>query len=134
MQQQKHDDDKPEVYFRKREKKLYKESHDYDRTLVFMESFIDQEQLTNEEQHNLLLCAYENVLAVDHDLGDIIASGKELSDQDLSLIVKEYRSKIENELQGICDNVSNLTVEEAFARHLEDFKTGFKLSAQVLSY
>lgn len=129
MQQQKDDDDKPKVYLGKMEK-LYKESDDYDRTLVFMESFIDQEQLTNEEQHNLLLYAYENVLAVDHDLENIIASGKELSDRDLSLIVKEYRSKIENELQGICDNVSNLTVEEAYARHLKDFKTGFKLSAQ----
>ena len=133
MRHLKHDDDKSKVYLGKRQK-LYKESHDYDKTLVFMESFIDQEQLTNEEQHDLLLCAYENVLAVDRDLDDIIASGKELSDQDLSLIVKEYRSKIENELQGIFYNVSNLTVEEAYARHLEDFKTGFKLSTQVISY
>lgn len=129
-QQQKDDEEKRQVYM----EKLDKESRDYNATLRFMLSFLRKEQVTNEEHRYLLLSAYSNIMDVESILHYFIQSHEVSCDKDVSLLLNGYRSKVENELQRICDNVSDLTIQQAFTRHLDDFRAGFKLSAQVLFY
>ncbi|GJX33647.1 14-3-3-like protein [Tanacetum coccineum] len=124
--QQKDDLEKRNVYLGK----LYKESRDYHATLRFMRSFLSNEQVTNVEQRMLLFSAFETIMCLHFDFRRYIRSDEVLCDKDLSLLLSGYRSKVVNVLQGICDNVSNLTVQEAYTRYLDDFKTGLKLSPQ----
>ncbi|PWA98564.1 remorin [Artemisia annua] len=42
---------------------------------------------------------------------------------DVSLMIKDYKSKMENELNQICNKVSNPTIKQAFSRHLTDVVT-----------
>lgn len=125
--QQNEDDEKYQVYM----EKLKKESKDYDLTLRFMASFLNTEKVTNDEQRKLLVCDYKNVMSVYIDVRYYITSNEVLCDKDVSLILNRYRSKVKNELQGICDNVSNITVQEVYTRHLATFETGFP---QVIFY
>ena len=125
--QQKDDDEKHQVYM----EKLEKESQDYDLTLRFMVSFLNTEKVTNKAQRRLLVCAYEKVMSVYIEVRYYITSNEVLCDKDMSLILNRSRSKVKNELQGICDNVSNITVQEVYTRHLAAFETGFP---QVIFY
>ena len=111
--------------------KLEKESQDYDLTLRFMVSFLNTEKVTNKAQRRLLVRAYEKVMSVYIEVRYYITSNEVLCDKDVSLILNRYRSKVKNELQGICDNVSNITVQEVYTRHLAAFETGFP---QVIFY
>lgn len=124
--QQNVDEQKRQVYL----DKLNKESNDYHTTIRFILSFLRKEQVTNEEHRELLSNASSNIMDVELDLQNFIQSHDMSCDKDMSLIINGYRSKVENELQGICDNVSDLSIQQAYTQHLDDFRTGFKLSAQ----
>ena len=61
-------------------------------------------QLTNEER-NLLSVAYKNVVGTKRSSWRVISSIEQKSDDEKMKMAKEYREKIEGELNQICNEV-----------------------------
>nr|GEW25429.1 14-3-3-like protein A [Tanacetum cinerariifolium] len=101
-------------------KKLNLEAEDYKETIMFMDKLMviaKKEQVCKEEL-NILSQAYRKILNVYVDLCLIIDSDASWDNKDATLRIKESRSMDENELSYICNNVSNLTIKEAYSQHL----------------
>jgi len=91
--------------------KLSEQAERYDEMIEFMKNVAKLNQELSIEERNLLSVAYKNVIGARRASWRIVSSieGKEESkssggSQWLSLI-KEYRLKIEKELEGICDDI-----------------------------
>ena len=75
---------------------------------------------------SILICPYSMIMRVYHALSKTINSNQSSSvwDIDVSLTINESRSKVEKELNYICNNVTNHTIKESISRHLDAFKAG----------
>ena len=94
--------------------KLTKEAALYEQTCYFILSC---------GLYDVLGVAYENIYSVFHDL-DVILSSSSSPVDDVSLMIDENRSKVENELIYICDNAYNIKTRQVFKEFLVHFKQG----------
>lgn len=129
--------------------KLAEQAERYEEMVEFMEKVaktVDVEELTVEER-NLLSVAYKNVIGARRASWRIISSIEQKEEsrgnEDHVSVIKEYRSKIENELSKICDGILSLLeshlipsassaeskvfylkMKGDYHRYLAEFKTG----------
>ncbi|KAK4387710.1 14-3-3-like protein C [Sesamum angolense] len=130
--------------------KLAEQAERYEEMVEFMEkvssSLPEKEELTVEER-NLLSVAYKNVIGARRASWRIISSIEQKEESkgndDHVSSIKEYRSKIETELSGICDGILQLLdkrlipsasasdskvfylkMKGDYHRYLAEFKTG----------
>ena len=61
-------------------------------------------QLSNEER-NLLSVAYKNVVGSRRSSWRVISSIEQKGSEEKQALAKEYREKLEKELQDVCDEV-----------------------------
>ena len=119
------DDDEIDTYFEKR-KKLTLESEDYEQTLEFMDKLmvIARKEQVSQKDLSILIRAYNMIMRVYRAVSDTLDSDQSSSvwDIDVSLTINESRSKVENQLNHICNNVTNQTIKESISCHLDAFK------------
>ncbi|GJY48857.1 hypothetical protein Tco_0438813 [Tanacetum coccineum] len=88
-----------------------------------------------ERPNDVVRVAWDNITAVMKDLQDIISSKSSVDKQqqphkdDVSLIINDCRSKVENQLQYICDNDVSHNNDKAFQDFVVHFKS--KIQQQV---
>lgn len=129
--------------------KLAEQAERYEEMVEFMEkvsNFLGSEELTVEER-NLLSVAYKNVIGARRASWRIISSIEQKEEsrgnEEHVNSIREYRSKIENELSKICDGILKLLdsklipsatsgdskvfylkMKGDYHRYLAEFKTG----------
>ncbi|CAL0317857.1 unnamed protein product [Lupinus luteus] len=130
--------------------KLAEQAERYEEMVDFMEKVsaaaADNEELTVEER-NLLSVAYKNVIGARRASWRIISSIEQKEEsrgnEDHVVIIRDYRSKIEDELSNICDGILKLLdsrlipsaasgdskvfylkMKGDYHRYLAEFKTG----------
>ncbi|KAL5714835.1 hypothetical protein ACHQM5_016742 [Ranunculus cassubicifolius] len=129
--------------------KLAEQAERYEEMVEFMEKVtttVDAEELTVEER-NLLSVAYKNVIGARRASWRIISSIEQKEEgrgnEDHVTIIRDYRSKIETELSGICEGILRLLdtrlipsassgdskvfylkMKGDYHRYLAEFKTG----------
>ncbi|OMP01259.1 14-3-3 protein [Corchorus olitorius] len=129
--------------------KLAEQAERYEEMVEFMEKVsasADNEELSVEER-NLLSVAYKNVIGARRASWRIISSIEQKEEsrgnEDHVAVIRDYRSKIENELSGICDGILKLLdtrlipsasagdskvfylkMKGDYHRYLAEFKTG----------
>lgn len=129
--------------------KLAEQAERYEEMVEFMEKVaktVDVEELTVEER-NLLSVAYKNVIGARRASWRIISSIEQKEESRGNeyhvSVIKDYRSKIENELSKICDGILSLLeshlipsasaaeskvfylkMKGDYHRYLAEFKTG----------
>ena len=110
--------------------KLSEEVKLFEDMVKFMEKIsLSNEKVTNEDRRALSM-ARDNVNAVHRELCAIISSSYAI---DVSLIVKDYRSKIEKELNDICNKVSNIAIKVDVKDYVDSFQVNyFSLSLSLL--
>nr|XP_057946490.1 14-3-3 protein zeta-like [Doryrhamphus excisus]XP_057946492.1 14-3-3 protein zeta-like [Doryrhamphus excisus] len=90
--------------------KLAEQAERYDDMAECMKAVTEMgDDLTNEER-NLLSVAYKNVVGARRSSWRVLSSigGKSDANEKKQQLVKEYREKVEKELQDICNNVLTL--------------------------
>ncbi|XP_067856292.1 14-3-3 protein beta/alpha-1-like [Heptranchias perlo] len=132
--------------------KLAEQAEHYDDMAAAMKAVTEKgDELSNEER-NLLSVAYKNVVGARRSSWRVISSieQKTETDQKKQQIAKDYREKIEKELQDICNDVlglldkyliANATVAESkvfylkmkgdYYRYLSEVAVGDKKKATV---
>ncbi|XP_010534083.1 PREDICTED: 14-3-3-like protein GF14 omega [Tarenaya hassleriana] len=129
--------------------KLSEQAERYEEMVEFMEKVsasVENEELTVEER-NLLSVAYKNVIGARRASWRIISSIEQKEESrgndDHVTAIRDYRSKIESELSGICDGILKLLdsriipsaasgdskvfylkMKGDYHRYLAEFKTG----------
>mmetsp|Transcript_21685 Transcript_21685/g.30400 ORF Transcript_21685/g.30400 Transcript_21685/m.30400 type:complete len:245 (-) Transcript_21685:257-991(-) len=123
--------------------KLAEQAERFDGMVGFMKEVSKQPQELTVEERNLLSVAYKNVIGSRRASWRVITSIEQKGDTDKISIVKDYKSKIEDELIEICNDIlsiisenliPNSTSEEAkvfyykmkgdYHRYLSEFQTG----------
>lgn len=87
--------------------KLAEQAERYDDMAQWMKKVTEQgEELSNEER-NLLSVAYKNVVGARRSAWRVLSSIETKSEEseNKQKMVKEYRGKVESELQDICNDV-----------------------------
>ncbi|GKD26008.1 hypothetical protein Tco_1232222 [Tanacetum coccineum] len=84
---------------------------------------IAKKEQVSEKDLNILFHAYYMIMRVYRNLSYTIDSDLSSSiwDLDPSLIIDESPPKVENELNFICNNMTNHTIKEAISQHLVKF-------------
>jgi len=93
--------------------KLAEQSERYDDMSNFMKSCVEFNEPLTVEQRNLLSVAYKNVVGARRSSWRVISSIEQKydSNENKQKMARDYRQKIESELQSICDDVLNLLKE-----------------------
>ncbi|PWA44557.1 14-3-3-like protein C [Artemisia annua] len=101
--------------------KLSEEVKLFEDMVKFMEKIsVSNERLTSDDRE-VLSAARNNVNGVQRELRTVISSSSAI---DVSLIVKDYRSKVEKELNDICNKVSNLNIKADIKDYICRFFSG----------
>ena len=130
--------------------KLAEQAERFDEMVADMKEVAKQPQELTVEERNLLSVAYKNVIGSRRASWRVISSIEQKGDQDKMTVIKDYKSKIENELVEICndilgiieaDLIPNSTSEEAkvfyykmkgdYHRYLSEFQTGASRKASA---
>ncbi|XP_061700240.1 14-3-3 protein beta/alpha-1-like [Syngnathoides biaculeatus] len=104
--------------------KLAEQAERYDDMAECMKAVTEKgEDLTNEER-NLLSVAYKNVVGARRSSWRVLSSIEAKSDTNEKklLLVKEYREKVENELQEICRKVLELLDKHLIEKSKQESK------------
>lgn len=123
--------------------RLSEQAERFDEMIVDMKEVAKQPQELSVEERNLLSVAYKNVIGSRRASWRFITSIEQKGDTEKILIVKDYKSKIEDELVQICNEIlgiidesliPNSTSEEAkvfyykmkgdYHRYLSEFQIG----------
>jgi len=95
--------------------KLSEQAERYDEMVEAMKTVAKLKVELTVEERNLLSVAYKNVIGARRASWRIISSIEQKEDnkgnKDHVVKIKEYRSKVENELTGICNDILNLLDE-----------------------
>ena len=70
-----------------------------------MKTVTEAKKLLTSEERNLLSVAYKNVVGSRRSSWRVISSIEQKCEEEKQALAKEYREKIEKELQEICDEV-----------------------------
>ena len=130
--------------------KLAEQAERFDEMVADMKEVAKQPQELTVEERNLLSVAYKNVIGSRRASWRVVTSIEQKGDQDKMTIIKDYKSKIENELVEICNEIlgiidesliPNSTSEEAkvfyykmkgdYHRYLSEFQTGASRKASA---
>jgi len=123
--------------------KLAEQAERFDEMVSDMKDVAKQPQELTVEERNLLSVAYKNVIGSRRASWRVVTSIEQKGDGDKMTIIRDYKSKIENELVDICNDIlgiidesliPNSTSEEAkvfyykmkgdYHRYLSEFQTG----------
>jgi len=123
--------------------KLAEQAERFDEMVTDMKEVAKQPQELTVEERNLLSVAYKNVIGSRRASWRVVTSIEQKGDSDKMEIIKDYKTKIENELVEICNDIlgiieesliPNSTSEEAkvfyykmkgdYHRYLSEFQTG----------
>lgn len=88
--------------------KLAEQAERYDDMAAVMKQVTEKGQELTDEERNLLSVAYKNVVGACRSAWRVISSIEQkmkAESSDKEQIAKEYREKIESELQSICNDV-----------------------------
>jgi len=87
--------------------RLAEQAERYDDMAACMKSVIERSEELSNEERNLLSVAYKNVVGARRSSWRVISSieQKMESSDHKQLLAKEYREKIEKELEDICQDV-----------------------------
>lgn len=132
--------------------KLAEQAERFDEMVSDMKEVAKQPQELTVEERNLLSVAYKNVIGSRRASWRITTSIEQKGDADKLTIIRDYKSKIENELIDICNDIlgiiddsliPNSTSEEAkvfyykmkgdYHRYLSEFQTGTSRKASAAS-
>jgi len=132
--------------------KLAEQAERFDEMVSDMKEVAKQPQELTVEERNLLSVAYKNVIGSRRASWRVITSIEQKGDTDKLTIIRDYKSKIENELIDICNDIlgiidesliPNSTSEEAkvfyykmkgdYHRYLSEFQTGASRKASASS-
>ncbi|CAM9186627.1 unnamed protein product [Chrysoparadoxa australica] len=93
--------------------KLSEQAERFDEMVEYMKTVSQMPKELSVEERNLLSVAYKNVIGSRRASWRVIASieGKDAISEQLPLI-RDYKSKIEDELQGICDQILKIIESE----------------------
>jgi len=102
--------------------KLAEQSERYDDMSDFMKSCVQFNKPLTVEQRNLLSVAYKNVVGARRSSWRVISSIEQKydSNEKKQKMAREYRQKIESELQSICDDVLSLLQEFLIKEEADD--------------
>ncbi|GJZ33164.1 hypothetical protein Tco_0578600 [Tanacetum coccineum] len=119
LQQQKDDEEKLNICMDKQDA-VTKFIRDYQKTVQFMERFVLTKLVPEIE--TVLDDAFSNISDGYHFLHNIYGYDEEDKwyHLDVPQLINEYKSKLETELQEICDKVSDPAIKEAFSHHLTE--------------
>ena len=123
--------------------KLAEQAERFDEMVADMKEVAKQPQELTVEERNLLSVAYKNVIGSRRASWRVVTSIEQKGEADKMSIIKDYKSKIEEELVEICNDILNIieehlipnsTSEEAkvfyykmkgdYHRYLSEFQTG----------
>jgi len=123
--------------------KLAEQAERFDEMVADMKEVAKQPQELTVEERNLLSVAYKNVIGSRRASWRVTTSIEQKGDSEKLIIIREYKSKIEQELIEICNDILgiiddslivNSTSEEAkvfyykmkgdYHRYLSEFQTG----------
>merc|ERR1711981_819993 len=123
--------------------KLAEQAERFDEMVQDMKEVAKQPPELSVEERNLLSVAYKNVIGSRRASWRVVTSIEQKGDSDKMEIIKDYKTKIENELVEICNDIlgiieesliPNSTSEEAkvfyykmkgdYHRYLSEFQTG----------
>lgn len=86
--------------------KLAEQAERYDDMAASMKTVTEQGEELTDEERNLLSVAYKNVVGARRSSWRVISSIEQKTEgSDKQQMAKEYREKIEAELQHICEDV-----------------------------
>jgi len=124
--------------------KLAEQAERFDEMVADMKDVTKQPQELTVEERNLLSVAYKNVIGSRRASWRVITSIEQKGDADKMSIIRDYKTKIENELLEICNDIlsiieenliPNSTSEEAkvfyykmkgdYHRYLAEFQKGY---------
>ncbi|XP_036421780.1 14-3-3 protein zeta/delta [Colossoma macropomum] len=89
--------------------KLAEQAERYDDMAASMKAVTELGEELSDEERNLLSVAYKNVVGARRSSWRVISSIEQKTDgSDKQAMAKEYREKIESELQSICTDVLHL--------------------------
>uniref|UniRef100_A0A3B4D4H4 14-3-3 domain-containing protein n=1 Tax=Pygocentrus nattereri TaxID=42514 RepID=A0A3B4D4H4_PYGNA len=89
--------------------KLAEQAERYDDMAASMKAVTELGEELSDEERNLLSVAYKNVVGARRSSWRVISSIEQKTDgSDKQAMAKEYREKIESELQSICKDVLHL--------------------------
>nr|GEW60609.1 RNA-directed DNA polymerase, eukaryota, reverse transcriptase zinc-binding domain protein [Tanacetum cinerariifolium] len=132
LQQQKDDEDKLNVCLDKQDA-VRQFTMDYHKTVRFMEKFVPSTK-GPPVKDRLLIDAFLRIAKGYRYLYNI--HGYDEEDKwyhlDVPHLINEYKSKLEAELQEICDKVSDPAIKEAFSHHLTEVTAQKDKDEQVL--
>nr|GEX70143.1 14-3-3-like protein [Tanacetum cinerariifolium] len=105
------------------EKVVSKEVKLFEEMVEFMEkiSVRNVEELTIDDRKDLSV-ACDKVNGVHREMSAVILSSSSSPTIDISLIVRDYRSKVEKELNDICNKVSNLSIKHDIKDYVKSFQ------------
>jgi len=123
--------------------KLAEQAERFDEMVADMKEVAKQPQELSVEERNLLSVAYKNVIGSRRASWRVVTSIEQKGDSDKMEIIKDYKTKIENELVDVCNDIlstiddsliPNSSSEEAkvfyykmkgdYNRYLSEFQTG----------
>lgn len=88
--------------------KLAEQAERYDDMAAVMKQVTEEGKTLTDEERNLLSVAYKNVVGACRSAWRVVSSIEQKMNKennDKQQIAKEYREKIESELQAICNDV-----------------------------
>ncbi|MEQ2163937.1 hypothetical protein GOODEAATRI_001373 [Goodea atripinnis] len=88
--------------------KLAEQAERYDDMAAAMKAVTEEGSELNNEERNLLSVAYKNVVGARRSSWRVVSSMEQKSDSTKTALAKEYREKIEKELNDICKEVLDL--------------------------
>ncbi|XP_012730812.1 14-3-3 protein beta/alpha-B [Fundulus heteroclitus] len=88
--------------------KLAEQAERYDDMAAAMKAVTEEGSELNNEERNLLSVAYKNVVGARRSSWRVVSSMEQKSDGTKTALAKEYREKIEKELNDICKEVLDL--------------------------
>ncbi|KAJ1448698.1 14-3-3-like protein [Pelagophyceae sp. CCMP2097] len=125
--------------------KLAEQAERFDEMVTFMKGVATRPEELSVEERNLLSVAYKNVIGARRASWRVISSIEQRSHSDQTALITQYKTKIETELELICDEIldiikqtliPNSTTDEAkvfyykmqadYHRYLAEFQTGEK--------
>ncbi|XP_053382627.1 14-3-3 protein homolog 2-like [Mercenaria mercenaria] len=109
--------------------KLSEQAERYDDMAQTMKKRVSKEEELNNEERNLLSVAYKNVVGARRSSWRVISSieSKSNEGEKKSVMAKEYREKIEEELKEICNEVLSLLDDTLIPKTNQDESKVFYL-------